>query len=111
LAGRRPSKRSAPQASAPDRRAILLVVSAAILSAAALLFVVEPMAAKLVLPRLGGAPAVWNGCMLFFQLALLAGYLYAHLLSTRFSPRGQVVLHGAPLLVACVALPLGLPRG
>jgi hypothetical protein len=89
----------------------LLVVSAAILAAAALLFVVEPMAAKLVLPRLGGAPAVWNGCMLFFQLALLAGYLYAHLLSTRFSPRIQVTLHAALLLVACVALPLGLPGG
>ena len=111
MAGRRPRKRAAPQALAPDHRAILLVVSAAILSAAALLFVVEPMAAKLVLPRLGGAPAVWNGCMLFFQLALLAGYLYAHLLSTRFSPRGQVTLHAALLLVACVALPLGLPRG
>ena len=110
MAGRRSRERAAPQELAADHRAILLVVSTAILSAAALLFVVEPMAAKLVLPRLGGAPAVWNGCMLFFQLALLAGYLYAHLLSTRFSPRGQVVLHAALLLVACVVLPLGLPH-
>ncbi len=69
------------------------------------------MAAKLVLPQLGGAPAVWNGCMLFFQLALLAGYLYAHLLSTRFSPRVQVALHATLLFAACVALPLGLPSG
>jgi len=111
MAGRRPKKSPAPQAPAPDQRAVLLVVSAGMLAAAALLFLVEPMAAKLVLPRLGGAPAVWNGCLLFFQLALLAGYLYAHLLSTRFSPRGQVVVHAALLLVACVVLPLGFPPG
>jgi hypothetical protein len=111
LAGRRPKKRGAPAGPTPSQRAILVVVSASILSAAALLFVVEPMAAKLVLPRLGGAPAVWNGCMLFFQLALLAGYLYAHLLSARFSPRGQVILHASLLVGACIVLPLGLPRG
>ena len=50
------------------------------------------MAAKLVLPRLGGAPAVWNGCMLFFQLVLLLGYLYAHRLH-RFAPRKQAAGH------------------
>jgi hypothetical protein len=49
--------------------------------------------------------------MLFFQIALLAGYLYAHLLSTRFGPRAQVGIHAALLLLACVALPLALPRG
>lgn len=111
MAWRHRNTRAAPRALAPDHRAILLFVATAILSGAALLFLVEPMAAKLVLPRLGGSPAVWNGCMLFFQIALLAGYLYAHLLSTRFGPRAQVGIHAALLLLACVALPLALPRG
>ncbi len=109
MAERRPRKRAASQAPTSDHRAILLAVSAAILSAAALLFVVELLAAKLVLPRLGGAPAVWNGCMLFFQLALLTGYLYAHLLSTCFTPRVQVILHATVLFAACVVLPVGIP--
>lgn len=111
MAGRRPRKHAAPAARAPGHRAILLFVATAILSGAALLFLVEPMAAKLVLPRLGGSPAVWNGCMLFFQLALLAGYLYAHVLSTRCGPRAQVGIHAGLVLLACIALPLALPRG
>jgi hypothetical protein len=90
------------------RRALLSLFGLAILAGAVLLFVVEPMAAKLVLPRLGGAPAVWNGCMLFFQTALLAGYLYAHLL-TRLAPRAQVAVHAALLAAALVSLPLALP--
>jgi protein-L-isoaspartate O-methyltransferase len=90
-----------------DRRALPALYVLAILASAALLFVAEPMAAKLVLPLLGGAPAVWNGCMLFFQAALLAGYLYAHLLG-RLPPRAQVTLHAALLAVAFVSLPLSL---
>jgi hypothetical protein len=91
-----------------NRRALLALFALAIFAGAALLFAVEPMAAKLVLPRLGGAPAVWNGCMLFFQAALLAGYLYAHLL-TRAAPRTQVVVHAALAALAFFALPLALP--
>jgi hypothetical protein len=49
-------------------------------ASAALVFMVEPLIAKMILPQLGGSPAVWNTCMAFFQTALLAGYLYAHLL-------------------------------
>src|SRR5262249_43945357 len=79
----------------------------AILASAFLLFVAEPMAAKLVLPLLGGAPAVWNGCMLFFQAALLAGYLYAHLLG-RLPARAQVTAHAAVLAAALVSLPITL---
>ena len=65
----------------PDRtvqRVLLPVFIAAIFLSAALLFVVEPMFTKMVLPRLGGSPSVWSVAMVFFQTALLAGYAYAH---------------------------------
>jgi hypothetical protein len=68
-----------------------------------LLFLVQPMIGKLILPRLGGTPQVWNTCMVFFQAALLAGYAYTHTISTRFSLRRQLMLHGALLF-----LPLAL---
>ncbi|MBZ0157622.1 MAG: fused MFS/spermidine synthase [Alphaproteobacteria bacterium] len=72
---------------------------------AGLLFLVEPMIAKMILPLLGGTPAVWNTCMMFFQALLLAGYLYAHFVSIRIKTKHQVLLHGALLLLAlCCAL-------
>jgi len=90
---------------------LLAAFSAAIFISAALLFVVEPMFTKMVLPRLGGAAAVWSVAMVFFQATLLAGYAYAHLL-TRFAPgRGSVLIHLAVLLIACLALPLHLAGG
>jgi SAM-dependent methyltransferase len=73
---------------------------------AALIFFVQPMAAKLVLPLLGGSPAVWNTSMAFFQAALLAGYGYAHLLQRLTSIRMQALVHVAVLLVAGLVLPL-----
>ena len=73
---------------------------------AALLFWVEPMVGKLVLPQLGGAPAVWNTCMVFFQTMLLAGYAMAHWLSGRFQPRAQLTVHLALLLTALLTLPV-----
>ena len=57
-----------------------------------LLFLVQPLFAKLVLPLLGGSPGVWNTCMVFFQSALLAGYAYAHFVSRRVSIIWQVAL-------------------
>ncbi len=78
---------------------------AALLSSA-LLFVVEPLAARLVLPVFGGAPAVWNGTLLFFQAALLLGYLLAHLAATRLSPKAQRVAQPAFLLVSLLTVPL-----
>ena len=60
---------------------LLLAFTAAIFLSAALLFAVQPMFTKLVLPQLGGAPAVWSVAMVFFQATLLAGYAYAHLLN------------------------------
>ena len=83
--------------------------AAAVLLGAGLLFVVQPMAAKLLLPVLGGAPAVWNTCMVFFQAALLLGYLYAHLLTTYLRPSRQVLVHLAVVACAAATLPPSLP--
>ena len=76
---------------------------------AALLFSVQPMAAKAVLPLLGGTPAVWTTCVAFFQTGLLAGYAYAHATSRRLGVRGQAVAHLALLGLAMAAfLPLAI---
>ena len=81
---------------------------------AALLFVVEPMIGKMLMPMLGGTPAVWNTCLVFFQAVLLAGYLYAHAILRFFKRRTQIAIHLAlvvsPLLVVGL-LPLHLPAG
>jgi hypothetical protein len=81
--------------------------SCAIFLGAFLLFAVEPMAAKRLLPALGGSSAVWITCLVFFQVALLLGYLYAHWLGGRPSARSAVSLHIALLVVAAVLLALG----
>jgi hypothetical protein len=73
---------------------------------AALLFVVEPMIAKMILPKLGGTPAVWNTCMVFFQAVLLAGYAAAHALTRWLSLRQQALLIIALLLVGFRVLPM-----
>lgn len=94
-----------------NSRATVGVFSATIFLNAALLFALEPMFGKMALPHLGGSSAVWTTCMLFFQAALLGGYLYAHLLATRVGTRAQAVTHVALLLVAAIALPISIPRG
>lgn len=76
-----------------------------------LLFLVQPMFAKMVLPLLGGTPAVWNTCMVFFQAALLGGYLYAHLSTKWLGVRKQALLHIVVLLVPLIVLPLAVPEG
>src|ERR1700749_1139258 len=73
---------------------------------ALLLFWVQPLAGKMVLPLLGGAPAVWNTCLLFFEAALLAGYGYVHATTRWLSTRAQVLLHVTLLLAAALALPV-----
>jgi hypothetical protein len=78
---------------------------------ALLMFWVQPLYARLALPLLGGAPAVWITAMLFFQAALLAGYLYAHLSVRWLGLKRQSLLHGAVLLLAFAALPIALPEG
>jgi hypothetical protein len=105
-----PANRMTQNDSSPYN-SLLAAFSAAIFISAALLFAVEPMFTKMVLPRLGGASAVWSVAMVFFQATLLAGYAYAHLL-TRFAPgRGSILIHLAVLLIACLALPLHLAGG
>ncbi|HEX8199478.1 MAG TPA: fused MFS/spermidine synthase [Isosphaeraceae bacterium] len=85
-----------------------LLFALTLLVGAALLFSVQPMVAKMVLPLLGGAPAVWNTCMVFFQAALLAGYGYAHATASRLGVRRQAVLHVGLLLVPLALLPFGI---
>ncbi|MGA8023030.1 MAG: hypothetical protein WCC18_14880 [Candidatus Acidiferrales bacterium] len=72
-----------------------------------LLFQVQLILGKYILPWFGGTPAVWTTCMLFFQLLLLGGYLYAHLLSTKMSARTQTVVHVAVLALSALLLALG----
>jgi SAM-dependent methyltransferase len=75
---------------------------------ATLLFLVELLMAKMILPLLGGAPSVWNTCMVFYQAALLAGYAYAHASSAWLSLRHQLLLHMALVVVPVITLPLGI---
>jgi hypothetical protein len=77
-----------------------------VLLSASLVFLVEPMAARLLLPLLGGSPAVWNASLAFFQAALLVGYGYAHLLQRLPSLRAQIGVHLAVLVLAGLVLPL-----
>src|SRR5215471_1866208 len=71
-----------------------------------LLFLIQPMIGKVVLPYLGGTPQVWNSCMVFFQAALLAGYLYSHEITRRFGLKRQVLLQIVLLLLPLVPLRL-----
>ncbi|TPG08475.1 spermidine synthase [Sphingomonas oligophenolica] len=91
---------------APGRGGRVLYI-ATILTGSFLLFLVQPMVARMALPRLGGAPAVWNSAMLVYQLLLLGGYAYAHWLD-RLAPRRQAVIHLVVMLVAAGWLPIGL---
>src|SRR5688572_27760628 len=86
-----------------------LLFAITIFLSAALLFSVQPMVAKLLLPLLGGTPAVWNTCMVFFQGALLAGYAYA-LLASRWTIRRQILFQLVLLGVAFLSLPIGLSQ-
>jgi len=81
---------------------ITVLYAIAIFLGSFLLFLVEPMAAKRLVPLLGGSAAVWTTCLVFFQVALLLGYLCAHWLATRLGQRAQSLIYTA-LLVACLA--------
>ncbi|MBN2497422.1 MAG: fused MFS/spermidine synthase [Deltaproteobacteria bacterium] len=78
--------------------------AATILLGAFLLFAVQPLLGKHLLPVFGGAPAVWTTCMLFFQVLLLAGYAYAHLLAHRLSPAAQAAVHTGMVVLAAASL-------
>lgn len=85
--------------------------AASLLLSAFLLFSVQPMFTKMVLPRLGGSPATWSVALVVFQALLLGGYLYAHLLARRLRARAALALHLGLMLAAGLALPIGLPAG
>jgi hypothetical protein len=74
-----------------------------------LLFLVQPMIGKMILPALGGTPQVWNTCMVFFQMALLAGYAYTHTISSKLKLRQQLVVHCIMLAVPFIILMPGGP--
>ena len=88
---------------------LLTAFIGAMFASATLLFVVQPMFTKLVLPQLGGAASVWSTAMVFFQSALLAGYVYAHVVARYASNRAAVIIHLAVMIAACAALPLHVP--
>src|SRR3954468_15419435 len=87
------------------RRMLLLIGSTLFLSAF-LLFCCEPMIGKMVLPILGGTASVWTTCVLFFQIMLLVGYVYTHLLGKLRKVRDQILIHSGLMLLALVFLPL-----
>jgi hypothetical protein len=91
--------------------AVVAVFTVSIFTGAFLLFLVEPMVAKMVLPTVGGTPAVWTTSVLFFQTVLLAAYGYSHWLAMRLTWRVQAVVHGLVLLVPLVVLPIHLIQG
>src|SRR5437762_1876245 len=92
----------------------LIVFAVTLFVSAFLLFLVQPMIGKMILPKLGGTPQVWNTCMVFFQTALLAGYGYTHSVSTFLKVRTQVLLHClilfVPLLVLLPFMPFNVIR-
>lgn len=87
---------------------MLIFFALSLFVSASLLFWVQPMFTKMVLPLLGGTPAVWNTCLVFYQAALLAGYIYAHVSARWLGVRGQAVLHLIWLLLALLFLPINL---
>src|SRR5260221_11293925 len=91
---------------APEPGTPLALYAVTIFLSAFLLFEVEPIIAKIVLPWFGGSAAVWTTCLLFFQAVLLLGYLYAHVVVRHLKPRTQALLHIALLAVRGLALPV-----
>ena len=84
-----------------------LLAGITIFAASFLLFALEPLNAKRILPWFGGTSAVWSVCLVFYQLALLAGYLYARLITRFLKPKQQVVIHITLILLALTLLPIG----
>src|SRR6267142_3770643 len=80
--------------------------AATIFASAFLLFLLQPIVAKQILPWFGGSASVWTTCLVFFQSTLLLGYAYADFSVRRLSPRTQVKLHVALLVISLVALPI-----
>src|SRR5215813_10862093 len=84
----------------------MILYALTILVSAFLLFQVQPIIAKIILPWFGGSAAVWTTCMLFFQLVLLLGYLYSHAVIRYLHARKQTIVHCCMLLLGAVVLPI-----
>jgi hypothetical protein len=106
-----PMPSAADQTSVSRNRLILVVYTAAIFTSALLLFSVQPLFTKMVLPRLGGSPAVWSVAMVFFQSLLLGGYAYAHYLMRVRNRIVPVAVHLGLLTIALLTLPLSIATG
>jgi len=91
-----------------SNRLILIVYTVSIFVSALLLFSVQPLFTKMILPRLGGSPAVWSIAMVFFQSLLLFGYAYAHYLMTIRNRMIPVIVHLTLLIIALLTLPLAI---
>src|SRR2546421_4212950 len=100
-----------PTLHAPGLRLAPALFAATLFASALLLFAVQPMFTKLVLPMLGGAPSVWSVAMVFFQAALLIGYAYAHLLARTLTAGQGALVHLGVLGVAAFPLPIGIAHG
>src|ERR1700722_6438726 len=84
----------------------MLAYACTIFLSAFLLFAVQPLIGKIILPWFGGSAAVWSACLLFFQAALLAGYLYAHRSTRSLKPKHQAALHIALMALSLALLPI-----
>ncbi|HXI85221.1 MAG TPA: fused MFS/spermidine synthase [Verrucomicrobiae bacterium] len=94
-----------------NKNGMLVLFTFTIFLGALLLFWVQPMAGRMLLPLLGGVPAVWNTAMVFYQATLLAGYAYAHFATKQLGIRRQAALHLPLLLLPLLALPIAIPHG
>ncbi len=84
----------------------MLIYALTVFLSAFLLFQVQPMVARFILPWFGGAALVWTTCMLFFQVVLVAGYAYSHVITRRLAPRWQWIVHFAVVVAAVLVLPI-----
>ena len=106
----RTSREAPPRNSEAVDARVSLLWTVTVFLGSALLFVIQPMIARMLLPRVGGAPSTWTTCVLFFQAVLLAGYLYAHWVG-RHGARTQLAIHAALLLLPLGMLPFSIVSG
>lgn len=107
-----PLNNNSTSAAPPNRNGLVLpLFMATIFLSSLLVFSVQPMFTKMVLPLLGGSPGVWNTAMLFFQIMLLIGYIYAHLITRLLGIKWQACLHVSIMTIILGLLPLGVAQG
>ncbi len=94
-----------------NKRTSILIFAPAVFVGAFLLFQVQPLIGKYILPWFGGSPEVWTTCMLFFQVFLLGGYAYAHFIARYLRPRTQAVVHVVFIVAALAVLPIAPSAG